>query len=100
MLATSVSGFCAFYAFSVLPLRLITLFGLLFGICGLLFATWVVISKTLNPEAILPGYASLVILLSLGFGAVLFALGVVSEYLFRVNEKTSKRPVYKVRNEC
>jgi undecaprenyl-phosphate 4-deoxy-4-formamido-L-arabinose transferase len=43
-------------------------------------------------SVVIPGYSSTIILISLGFGLVLFALGVIGEYLHRINQKTTNRP--------
>ena len=87
-----------FITFSILPLRLISLLGFGASILGFVLGLKAYLQKMWYPESILPGYTSVLIMASIGFGSVLFALGVISEYLYRVNEKTSGRPKYRVRS--
>lgn len=87
-----------FVTFSAYPLRLITFLGSVSSIFGLVFGTVALCEKLLRPGSILPGYTTGLVLGCLGFGSVLFSLGVISEYVFRINEKTSGRPKYRIRD--
>ncbi|MEG9226819.1 glycosyltransferase [Aeromicrobium sp. Sec7.5] len=61
-------------------LRLVTVVGALFALTGLLFAIYVVVSR-LTGDVDAEGWTSIMVLLSLGTGAILMALGIVAEYL-------------------
>lgn len=61
-------------------LRLVSLAGVLLAVVGVLVAIWVVIQKLVwGIDSV--GWASLMIITLLGFGAVLFALGVIAEFI-------------------
>jgi polyisoprenyl-phosphate glycosyltransferase len=82
--------------FSILPLRLVTYAAIgvfLFDFCFVLFSIYNYIYVGL----IAPGYTTLVSLLGLGLGTMMLAIGIIGEYVHRINLKTTNRPNYKVR---
>lgn len=84
-------------SFSTLPLRIWTYLGVLVAACAMLFATFIVV-RTLVLGVDVPGYASLVVLLSLFSGINMIGLGIVGEYLGRVFLEVKRRPLYLVRD--
>ena len=76
-------------------LRLVSLIGILFAACGLVLSGYVVVSYVLfDPGNEVRGWASTMVVLLFGFGATLFSLGVVAEYV-GVNVKTAMgKPQY------
>jgi undecaprenyl-phosphate 4-deoxy-4-formamido-L-arabinose transferase len=85
-----------FTNFSVLPLRLASLAGLLFSLIGMVTALVFAIEKLRNPE--LPaGWASLIVSLFVIGGIQLFALGMIGEYLGRLFLKENGQPQFVVR---
>jgi glycosyltransferase involved in cell wall biosynthesis len=75
-------------------LRLVSVAGVILGTVGVLFAIWIVIVKLLFGFASV-GWASTVVILLLGFGAVLFALGVIAEFVgANVNMAMGKPPYF------
>lgn len=42
------------------------------------------------------GYPSLIITIGFGVGLIMLALGIIGEYVYRINLKTTKRPNYKI----
>ena len=40
------------------------------------------------------GYPSIIVILLMGISAILMGLGVIGEYIFRINQKVTKRPVF------
>ena len=72
-----------FTNFTVLPLRIAGLFGILCSLTGFIFSCVVVVRKILHPE-ILAGYTSLLCVMLLFFGIVLIGLGIVGEYIGRI----------------
>lgn len=86
-----------FVAFSALPLRIITLTGGLALVAGTVVSFWAILRKQLQPDVVLPGYTSFLVITCFGVGLILFALGVVSEYIYRINLKSSMAPSFLVR---
>jgi len=82
-----------FVTFSNLPLRLITIssfFFLLFSIC---YSIYFALRKIILDD-LASGFPSTVIILSFGLGLIMFFLGILGEYLYRINLKTTKKPNY------
>ena len=83
--------------FSVLPLRIATIAGLLFAIIGIIIAVYFLIEKALNPN--LPiGWASLIVSLFLISSVQMIALGMIGEYLGRLFIKSNGNPQFVVRS--
>ncbi|MGE0760563.1 MAG: glycosyltransferase family 2 protein [Pirellulaceae bacterium] len=86
-----------FTNFSVLPLRLASMAGLVLSVLGLLSAVGFAWEKIRDPS--LPaGWASLIVSLFVISGVQLFALGMIGEYLGRLFLKDSGRPQFVVRD--
>jgi len=86
-----------FTAFSVKPLRIATIIGLITAVIGFITGIVMIIRRLLNPD-IAMGYTSLaVIQLFLG-GMILMCLGLVGEYIGRIYISQNKSPQYVVRN--
>ncbi|MCG8578792.1 MAG: hypothetical protein MI866_02680, partial [Bacteroidales bacterium] len=82
-----------FVTFSDLPIKLVSYFSLVFFLLALLYSGWIFIQKIVF-DNLVPGFATTIILISLGFSAVLFALGIIGQYIHRINLKTTKHPNY------
>jgi glycosyltransferase involved in cell wall biosynthesis len=85
------------FSFSTLPLRVWTYAGLLVTLGALLFAA-AIVGRTLIAGVDVPGYASLVVLVSLFGGINMIGLGIMGEYLGRVFTEVKGRPNYLVRD--
>jgi undecaprenyl-phosphate 4-deoxy-4-formamido-L-arabinose transferase len=85
-----------FTSFSVLPLRVATLLGLLIAFAGLCAAVGAIIEKLRHPW-IQAGWASLMTALLIVSGVQLFAIGMVGEYLGRLFLKDEGNPQFVVR---
>ncbi|HWD57995.1 MAG TPA: glycosyltransferase family 2 protein [Stellaceae bacterium] len=85
-----------FVNFSVMPLRLSTLFGLALSLAGALGAIATVIDALFIAEP--PGWASLMVALMLLSGVQLMILGIVGEYLGRLYLTANKKPQSVVRS--
>jgi dolichol-phosphate mannosyltransferase len=90
MLALAVNGITSF---SILPLRISILLGLIFSLGSFLYALYAIYTKVFN-NAVIPGWTS--ILLSVLFlgGIQLISLGVIGEYLGKMFIETKNRPAY------
>jgi len=84
-------------SFSVVPLRIGTLFGFLLAVLGILGGFAVLLVKLLNPN-MAAGWPSLFCVLVFGFGAVLSMLGLVGEYIGRIHLCVNRIPQYVIRN--
>jgi glycosyltransferase involved in cell wall biosynthesis len=85
------------FSFSTLPLRVWTYAGLLVALLALAFAAFIV-GRTLISGVDVPGYASIVALLSFFSGVNMIGLGILGEYLGRVFTEVKRRPNYLVRD--
>ncbi len=85
----------SFVAFSYMPIRLVSVMGVVFFVLGILFGIVTIVNKVANPEVPI-GYSSLATIVSLGFGVTNIALGIIAEYLWRTYDAARKRPVFLV----
>lgn len=81
-------------SFSAFPLRLAFWVGLgIFAAC-IVFSIYVVIDHYINPNPLIAGWATVVILIS-GLGGIqLMVLGVVGEYMYKMFNEIKGRPLY------
>ncbi len=85
-----------FTAFSVKPLRITTIMGLLLAVLGLFLASFVVINKLFVPD-IAVGYSSIMATQLLIGGCILFSLGIIGEYIGRIYISLNSSPQYVIR---
>lgn len=88
MLGLAIEGITSF---SEVPLRLITVLGLLISLVSFGLALWALGVRVLNPSAV-PGWASTVIPLYFLGGIQLLCMGVIGQYLAKVYSETKCRP--------
>lgn len=88
--------FNGFTAFSVKPLRIATVMGLISALFGFIYAVWAVINKIINPNAPMGWTSTIIILLILG-GMILFVLGLIGEYIGRMYISINNAPQYVIR---
>ena len=81
--------------FSIMPLRLATLLGLVLGGLGLLGAVYVIVEYFLMKQP--PGWTMLMTSMSIFSGAQLVILGIVGEYLGRLYLNVNRRPQFVIR---
>ncbi|HEX7029818.1 MAG TPA: glycosyltransferase family 2 protein [Gammaproteobacteria bacterium] len=74
---------------STLPLRFVTLWGLLLSIGALAYAAYVLFSAIFNDSSA-AGWPSLAIMVSFFSGNILMALGIIGEYVGRMLEEQSR----------
>lgn len=86
-----------FTNFSVLPLRLSIVFGLVISLIGFFAALLFLIEKFNNPDIPL-GWASLIISFLLLSGIQLCSLGMIGEYLGRLFLRDNGKPQYVIRD--
>ncbi len=91
-----------FTGFSVLPLRVASLLGLVMSAAGFLLAIFFLVSWSfdgifLAREEIPPGWASLIVTVTIFAGLQLCVLGMIGEYLGRVFQTMNRAPQFVVR---
>jgi glycosyltransferase involved in cell wall biosynthesis len=84
-------------SFSTAPLRLVTYVGMSVAISAMIYGTFIVL-RTLIYGIDLPGYASIISLVSFLSGIQLLAIGIVGEYVGRSYMESKSRPPYVIRN--
>jgi undecaprenyl-phosphate 4-deoxy-4-formamido-L-arabinose transferase len=85
-----------FVNFSVMPLRVSTLMGLLFSGVGFVMGLWVIVEKILDPT-IQAGWSSVIVAIFVFSGVQLMMLGLVGEYLGRLFLSSNQTPQYVIR---
>jgi glycosyltransferase involved in cell wall biosynthesis len=79
--------------FSTSPLRLATYLGMFAAVCAILYSIVVIIQKLMG-GIVIPGYATLIVLLLFFSSMQLFCIGIIGEYVGRTFEQTKNRPIY------
>lgn len=87
-------------SFSATPLRLAFWAGLFVLIVSIGFSTYVVWDHYINPNPLIAGWATLVILILFLGSIQLMVLGVVGEYLYKMFHEVKGRPLYIVSETC
>lgn len=85
-------------SFSVMPLRFVSMAGILASLGGFLFALLILVQKMVNP-ALAVGWASLIISILLMSGMQLIALGAIGEYIGRILLTINNKPQFIVRRK-
>ncbi len=80
-------------AFSIAPLRFLTLVGLVLATLALGYGGWVVGEYFFTGIAV-PGYATIVVGMMFFSGIQLLSIGVLAEYVGRIYEEVKQRPPY------
>lgn len=80
-------------AFSTAPLKLATVTGFLSSLAAIIYMIVVIVQK-LTTGIPVAGYATIVVLILLLGGLILFCLGIMGEYLARMYIQVKNRPVF------
>lgn len=89
----------SFVAFSYMPIRMISLMGVLLFLFGFLFAIFIIVVKVFNFFPLSLGWPTLISVLMLGFGLTNLALGIIAEYQWRALDASRNRPVFLIDEE-
>ena len=85
-----------FTAFSIKPLRIATVFGIITAFSGFVFGLYTIINRVLHPQ-ILAGYSStMAVILFIG-GMIMLMLGLLGEYIGRIYICINNSPQYVIR---
>jgi len=83
---------------SYLPIRFISLVGIITSMLGVLYSISIVFSW-LRGETPFTGWSPIMIAILMVGGLIMVMLGVIGEYVWRINEEVRKRPNYVVRDK-
>ncbi len=89
MLALAADGITSM---SILPIRVISFLGLIVSVFGVVSIIWAIIRQVTGHTV--PGWASLVCIISMIGGIQLISLGVIGEYVGKAYMETKRRPRY------
>ena len=87
-------------SFSAFPLRLAFWEGLFVLFVSIVFSGYVIIDHYVNPNPLIAGWATLVILVLFLGSIQLMVLGVVGEYMYKMFNEVKGRPLYIVSETC
>jgi undecaprenyl-phosphate 4-deoxy-4-formamido-L-arabinose transferase len=82
-----------FTNFSLIPLQLVSVWGMFVAVGGLLFGGYFLVQSLLSNIAV-SGYASIIVAIMVLGGTQLLALGIIGEYLGRVHLNVNRKPQY------
>ncbi|WP_346864308.1 glycosyltransferase [uncultured Draconibacterium sp.] len=87
---------------SSFPIKMITVLGLSSVVISFMFILFIFIIKLNVDDSFLglsvPGWASSFVLISFFSGLILFSLGIIAEYIWRIHEEVKDRPGFIIRN--
>jgi glycosyltransferase involved in cell wall biosynthesis len=90
MLSLALNGITSF---TEIPLKIITVLGMLVSLSSFGLAVWAIIAKLAHLASV-PGWASIVIPMYLLGGIQLLCLGVIGQYLAKIYSEAKARPRY------
>lgn len=79
--------------FSVKPLRVATISGLITSFCGFIYLIYIIV-KTIMLGVETPGFATIVCIMLFIGGIQLISIGILGEYLSKTFIETKNRPIY------
>ncbi len=94
-----------FFSSSVFPISLITRLGLFFSLFSILLILFYLYGRLFGSDDSfwslkkVPGWTSTVIIISFFSGLILFSLGIIAEYIWRIYEEVKNRPGYIIKKK-
>ncbi len=85
-------------AFSVKPLRIASVAGLIFAIAGFLWGISIIIRKLVFDSILVMGYSSLAAIMLFSSGLMMLMLGMLGEYIGRIYISINSLPQYTIKN--
>ena len=83
----------SFFGFSSAPLKMITRTGIVLASGSFIFVLYIVLETSILGSPV-PGFPTLVAIITFGFGITFLALGMIAEYLSQVLSFSRGRPMY------
>ena len=87
------------FSFSNMPLRIATIVGSAVSFISFLFIIWVIFQRFHNPNYDIQGWYSLMVSVLFIGGVQLISIGLIGEYISRMNSNTKGRPLYVLKNK-
>jgi glycosyltransferase involved in cell wall biosynthesis len=84
------------FYFSKKPLQMATAFGFLSVAAGLCLSAWLLFNKIANPEFLVSGWTSIILVVIYFGGAQLLTIGILGQYIGNLFDEVKKRPEYVV----
>ena len=81
------------YSFSVLPIKIVTIVGMLSLIGGIIWAIVEIVCKLAGMINV-TGWTTLFIFNLMSFGIIMFSVGILGEYIWRIYDVSRNRPTY------
>ena len=81
------------FSYSLFPMKLMTNTGIIIGLFSIVSGFYFIL-KRLFGSAVLPGWTSLIVIVSFLFGVNFIFMGLLGEYIGRIYLETKKRPKY------
>src|SRR5450432_3804850 len=94
MLRFAIDGITSF---SIVPLRMATWLGIVSGFIAVGAAAWALVEGARGH--VVPGWTTIMIVVSLGTCAQLLMIGILGEYVGRIYEEVKRRPLYVIGEE-
>lgn len=82
------------FYFSKKPLKIATTFGFLSVAAGLLLSLWILLSKLMNPQYLVSGWTSIMLLVIYFGGVQLLTIGILGQYIGSLFDEIKGRPEY------
>jgi polyisoprenyl-phosphate glycosyltransferase len=93
----------AFFTSSNFPIRFITYLGLITSLFSFLLIIFTLLGKIFGEKSLggfsVPGWTTTVIFISLFSGLILFSLGIIAEYIWRIYEEVKDRPGFIIKKK-
>jgi len=83
----------SFFGFSSVPLKMITRTGIVLASGSFIFVLYIILETSILGSPV-PGFPTLVAIITFGFGITFLALGMIAEYLSQVLSFSRGRPMY------
>lgn len=87
-----------FTAFSVKPLRVATMSGVIFAVLGFIYVIFILVNKLTNPDVPI-GWSSTIAAVMIVGGVILCMLGMIGEYLGRMYISINDAPQYVIKEQ-
>lgn len=84
-------------AFSDKPLKLASTMGFVVSFASFCYIIWIIVRKLFIPQYQIPGWSSVMVSVLFLGGIQLICLGIIGEYLARLNANSKNRPLYIIR---
>jgi polyisoprenyl-phosphate glycosyltransferase len=93
----------SFFTFSNFPIHLITYLGIITSIFSFILIIFTILEKLSGERHLfgfsIPGWTTTVIFISFFSGLILFSLGIIAEYIWRIYEEVKGRPGYIIKKK-